>query len=69
MIIYYEAYRMTGEGDLARAEEVAAVDVTAMTEQERADTLTDMKVIYPDCQFRQHLCGHLNGVACQVTDL
>ncbi len=65
MIIFYEVTENTVVDGEPSTNELAAVDVTAMTEQERADILTDLKTIYGEsCAYHQHNCQHDEGLSC-----
>ena len=61
MLVYLEV----SKDSIETTEQLAAVDVTDMLEQERCEILADLKVLYgADCKYRRHLCGHIEGVGC-----
>jgi len=67
VLVYLEVFKEIKTADLPTEEQLAAVDVTDMSELERCEILADLKVLYgADCKYRKHLCGHLEGVACKV---
>ena len=67
MLVYLEVSKEIQTANEITTEQLAAVDVTDMPEQERLEILADLKVLYgADCKYRKHFCGHLEGVACTV---
>ena len=67
MLIYLEVSKEIEVGGFTTAENLAAVDVTDMPEQERCEILADLKVLYGvDCKYRKHSCGHIEGKSCEL---
>ena len=65
MLIYLEVSKEIEVGIFITTENLAAVDVTDMPEQD--EILADLKVLYgTDCKYRKHLCGHIEGVSCEL---
>ena len=70
MILYYEVHKLVKTDMGMGLEEMAAIDVTNMTDDERKDTLAKLRIVYgTDCQYRGHACGHLDKKACEVEQL
>ena len=58
-IIFYEVLEVVLADGGQDMSEIAAVDVTGMSEQERAATLADLKALYgTGCTYRKHSCNH-----------
>jgi len=45
-------------------EELASMDVTALTEQEQNEALGNARALYGDVFYQYHSCGHDEGLPC-----
>ncbi len=48
--------------------ELARLDLTDNTEGERVEVLANAKILYPDCLYFWHQCGHDEAKACVMTE-
>jgi len=50
-------------------EELATMDVTALTEEEQEEALLAAKDLYGDVLYRWHSCGHDEGLPCSIKEI
>ena len=63
MLKLIEVYSPPAGPDNAR-ELLASLDVTENTEPERLAVVEAVKVLYPECSYYWHDCGHVIGGPC-----
>ena len=67
---YYEALE-TVEIETGIEPDFIRIDITDMNVLERTDTLTEIKDAMNGitCRFKYHICGHDDGLLCEVQDI